>query len=380
MSDIRGLGVGDDARQDIRDQAAVWSDRLRHRGGDARLRTEFEAWRQAHPLHAETFARIDAAHRVARAAKGTPGLAALERDTMARIARRHRRQWARRGLAMAASLLVMTTVGLLAAGGNGFTLQAVQQLPTQTRHLLAGERYFHTAIGEHRAITLTDGSTLTLNTGSRAVVRYRDAQRSVTLQTGQALFEVAKDPQRPFVVTAHNRTITALGTAFDVRLTGGDLAVTLLEGKVEVAEVAVAVAEGAAVPTSHPSLLTPHGASGTFSTQHSSLSTVLVPGQQLIVASANPQPVLRDADVRRATSWRDGQLIFRHDRLADAIEEINRYSTRKVMLADPALGDLRVSGIVNTGNTAVFVETMVNYYPLRIIQTSDERVVLARRG
>ena len=335
MSDIRGLGVGDDARQDIRDQAAVWSDRLRHRGGDARLRTEFEAWRQAHPLHAETFARIDPAHRVARAAKGTPGLAALERDTMARIARRHRRQWARRGLAMAASLLVMTTVGLLAAGGNGFTLQAVQQLPTQTRHLLAGERYFHTAIGEHRAITLTDGSTLTLNTGSRAVVRYRDAHRSVTLQTGQALFEVAKDPQRPFVVTAHNRTITALGTAFDVRLTGGDLAVTLLEGKVEVAEVAVAVAEGAADTAphaaagspSHPSRLTPH---------------VLSPGQQLSVTAAAAAPVVRPADPERITSWRTGQVIFAHA-LETPMPEAHPEGDRRQVLA---LKDIDLAGVV----------------------------------
>ncbi|ULQ48130.1 FecR domain-containing protein [Flagellatimonas centrodinii] len=367
----------------IRDQAAAWSDRLRHRGGDPALRVAFERWYAAHPAHAEAFIRIDRAHGLARAAASTPAVAALEREMMQRLTRRRRRQWGQRSLALAASLLLMTTVGLLAAGGNGFTLQAVQHLPTQARHLLAGERYFHTTIGEHRAIALADGSTLTLNTGSRVVVRYRDDRRSVSLQAGQALFEVAKDPQRPFVVTARNRTITALGTAFDVRLTADDLAVTLIEGKVEVAEVAVAAAEGAAatipdsrfpIPgdasgsprlTPHPSRLTPH---------------VLSPGQQLLIAAANPQPVLRDADLKRTTSWRNGQLIFREDRLADAIDEINRYSTRKVELADPALGDLRVSGIVNTGNTAVFVETMVNYYPLRIIQTSDERVVLARRG
>ncbi len=375
------MDMAPDARDSIREQAASWSDRLRHRGGDARLRAAFEAWRQAHPLHAETFARIDAAHRLARAAVGSPALAVLERDTLARLARRRRRQWGQRSLAIAASLLVMTTVGLLTAGGNGYTLQAVQQLPAQARHLLAGERYFHTTIGERRAIALADGSTLTLNTGSRAVVRYRDDRRSVTLQTGQALFEVAKDPQRPFVVTARNRTITALGTAFDVRLSARDLAVTLIEGKIEVAEVVgPTVAEGAADAPPHHSPLTPHGAAGAPSTQHSALSTVLTPGQQLLVATANPQPVLRDADLKRATSWRNGQLIFRDDRLADAIDEINRYSTRKVVLADPSLGDLRVSGIVNTGNTAVFVETMVNYYPLRVIQTSDERVVLARRG
>ena len=362
----------------IRDQAAAWSDRLRHRGGDPALRADFERWYAAHPAHAEAFIRIDRAHGLARAAAGTPAVAALEREMMQRLSRRRRRQWGQRSLALAASLLLMTTVGLLAAGGNGFTRQAVQQLPTQARHLLAGERYFHTAIGEHRAIALADGSTLTLNTGSRAVVRYGDGLRRVWLQTGQALFEVAKDADRPFVVTVRNRTITALGTAFDVRLTTHDLAVTLIEGKVEVAEVAVAAAEGAA--DAPP--LTSHPAEGGAVTPHPSRLTphVLSPGQQLLIAVANPQPLLRDADIKRTTSWRNGQLIFREDRLADAIDEINRYSNRKVELADPALGDLRVSGIVNTGNTAVFVETMVNYYPLRVLQASEDRVVLAGRG
>src|SRR5690606_18195659 len=88
---------------------------------------------------------------------------------------------------------------------------------------------------ERLAVPLDDGSLLTLNTDTRAVVRYRDGIRGVTLQKGQALFEVAKDPSRPFVVTAGQRTVTALGTAFDVRLSESRFEVTMLEGRVVVA-------------------------------------------------------------------------------------------------------------------------------------------------
>lgn len=342
----------------IRDQAAEWSDLLRHRGGDPAIRQRFEQWQAQDPAHAAAFARLDAAHRSARMAKGSAGMSALTQQTKARAAarRQHQRQRQRR-FAIAASFAVALIVGF---GVSGITPGKVSLLADHARHALAGERLYVTAIGERRRVTLEDGSVVTLNTDSRAVVRIGEQRRDVTLARGQALFEVARDETRPFVVSAGNRTVTALGTAFDVRILSDSLEVVLIEGKVAVEQRV----------TEKPAT----GASDDIA--------VLKPGEQLVVttARADAAPQIRRADVERAVSWREGHLIFHSDRLEHVIAEINRYRTQPLVLADSSLGDLRISGVVNTANTAVFVETMTTYYPLKIIDNDRHQVVLGPRG
>lgn len=105
----------------------------------------------------------------------------------------------------------------------------------------------------------------------------------------------------------------------------------------------------------------------------------LTAGEQLVATAADAAPIVREANVQRETSWRNGQLIFENDRLADAVKEINRYGGRRVVLDDARLGELRVSGIFNTGNTAVFVETLTNYFPLRVAESGPDEIVLAAR-
>lgn len=339
-------------RERIRDEAAEWSDLLRHRGGQPGLREDFERWRAQSTMHAEAFSDIDSVNRLARSAKDSDAMAAFEADTMARIAARGRDVRRRRTWAIAASVTVAAFAGLFAVQGDDW--RELRYLPEQARYALAGDDHYRTAVGEQRRITLDDGTVLTLNTGSRVVVQYRDGRRGVTLLDGQALFEVAHDKTRPFVVSAGGRTVTALGTAFDVRFSQKKLEVVLIEGSVAIERPTSTVAQD---------------------------KVVLVPGEQLVIASAEPaRTVVSKADVQRAVSWKQGQLIFRNDRLADAVEEVNRYSRRQIVLSDETMGALRVSGIVNTGNTDVFVETMTSYYPVKIIDSDDSRVVLAPRG
>jgi transmembrane sensor len=340
----------------IHDEAAEWSDRLRHRGGQPGLREAFERWRAQSPAHADAFASIDAVNRLGRAARDSDAMAELEAETMARIAAGGRTDGRRRSWAIAAGLAVGAVAGLFSVQDQWGEWR---HLPEQARYALVGDTVYRTAVGEQRRITLDDGTVLTLNTGSRVAVQYRERRRSVVLLDGQALFEVAHDKTRPFVVTAGERTVTALGTAFDVRLSREKLEVVLIEGSVAVEPGTADVAPQALAAE----------------------RIVLIPGERLTVAAAEPQrPVVRKADVQRAVSWKQGQLIFRNDRLADAVEEVNRYSKRQIVLTDEALGALRISGIVNTGKTEVFVETMTSYYPVRIAEASDERVVLAPRS
>lgn len=343
-------------QQHIDDRAAEWADALQHQGDDASLRQAVDRWCAEDPEHAEAFARIDRAYRVTRGIEGSAAQQRLRQQTLARVAALKRRRQRRRvGLGLAAAVVVAVGLGIRfndAARGEWQFQQA------RALHALQGEALYRTAVGEQRTVALDDGSTVILNTDSQVVVRYADTRRDLDLLRGQALFEVAHDAARPFVVHADGRTVTALGTAFDVRLAPGRFEVTLLEGRIEVAEVPSA--------DNDDSPRTPH--------------TVLSAGQQLLATAEIPEPVIRQTDARRATSWREGLLLFEGENLAQAVAEMNRYGGRRIELTDPAVGRLHISGAFKTGKPEAFLETLSWYLPIRVIDTDEQRILVGQRG
>jgi transmembrane sensor len=367
-----------DDPDDIALQAAAWADALSDGPHDAALTRTFAQWRDAHPAHAAAFEKVDAAYRIAQSVHGSRAMIDFENEVLALGTLRTRRRWRRRALGwgMAASVVAVITAGLVVTGGSWSELQYLQ---ARARHALAGETLYRAAVGERYAVTLDDGTALTLNTDSRAAVRFDGHTRQVRLLQGQALFEVARNPQQPFVVTAGHHQVTALGTAFDVRLGAQQLEVTLIEGTVEVAEVAPSVAPIAAADNGLRA--------GPLAPQ------ILSPGQKITVAlvpaapaadidrprPAPVMPVIRQADVRKVVSWREGRVIFEGDRLDEAVAEMNRYGIRRVELANADLGSLRISGIFNTGNPNIFVETLTQYLPLQVVAADAERIVLGGR-
>lgn len=338
----------------IDEAAARWSEILRDAGADAGVRAEFEAWRTASPAHADAFRRVESARAMARSLADTPQMRALRSEALARAARRGRRRAWLRGFAVAASLLVAVGFGAVWLG-----LDAPRALYRDARDAVAGNVY-KTEIGQRSTVTLDDGSSITLNTDSRVSVHYEPGRRGIVLERGQALFKVAKDRTRPFVVSAGGRDVTALGTEFDVRLSERVFEVTLLEGRVTVSPEQDRGASGtnpAIVPLAE-----------------------LHPGQQY-VATAKARPQVRQADVKRVVSWRRGQVVFEDERLEDAIAEMNRYSRQQVVLGDGSLASLRISGAFNTGDTGTFVEALVAYFPIeRDGGGRDGKIVLNPRA
>lgn len=341
-----------------RDDAAAWADALARYPQDHDLHAGFEQWRAASTRHAEAFASVDKSYALARSAGSSEPLMALRNRTLLRVSAHSRRRNHRLAAlaAGAAATLVIATGAFWLSGGSW---QQLQQLQENALHAFNGDAVYRTAPGERLAVTLQDGTQLTLNTDSHAVVQYRDAVRGVRLVRGQALFEVARDPAHPFVVSAGGRKVTALGTAFDVQVSQEGLSVTLIEGRVSV----------------EPDQTRPMAAIGGGSAVRAELG----PGEQLVVATAVPTPVIRKTDTRRAISWRDGQVIFRDDPLVQAVREINRYGARRIELAGNSLDDLRISGAFNTGNTAGFVATLTSYFDVRVVESDAERIVLAPR-
>lgn len=345
--------------------AAVWSEALREAGGDAPIRDTFEAWRARSPEHAAAFQRVEFAHAAVQILADTPEMLALRRETLSRVARRRSVNWARYG-AIAASLIVAVLVG-----GYFTAPKLSENLYYSARNAIAGNVY-QTGVGQRSVFTLQDGSVITLNTASRVSVHYNDRIRAVTLEKGQALFQVAKDRAHPFIVTADGRQVTALGTEFDVRLSGKAFEVTLLEGRVAVAR------------ETHASATTTQSAGPASSKNsgndvHAVQIAELTPGQQLVDTQTAP-PVVREADVKRITSWRNGQVVFEDEKLASAVAEMNRYARRQIVLGDDRLTKLKISGAFDTGKTDTFVEALTVYFPIEVAAQDGDTIVLKSRA
>jgi transmembrane sensor len=328
----------------VREAAAHWHQRLQCEPVPERIRAAFSRWIDKSPEHHAAYVAVDRAWQLARSSEHDTRILALRHEAALRLTRRsvHQRRW--QGWAAAAAIALVVVGVLLAV------------LPTTLLGSLSGasvvqKNHYRTGIGERLSLTLEDGSQVTLNTDSVLRPAFDANERRVVLERGQALFEVAKNPARPFVVETAKRRFVAVGTAFDVRIAGERVQVTMLEGAVRV--------ERKGPEDSDP-------------------ADQITAGEQLTVMDEN-QHRIRLPELDRVTSWRRGQVIFEASRLADAVDEINRYSATQIVLASPALGDLLISGAFATGRPNVFVEAITAYFPIKVTRVDENTLLLSAR-
>jgi transmembrane sensor len=194
--------------------------------------------------------------------------------------------------------------------------------------LAPAEDLYASAVGEVRRIPLEDGSTLMLNTDSRARVRFSRAAREVRLLQGEALFEVAHDAHRPFIVQSADWEVRALGTVFGVRLRGTQVDVTVSQGVVELGK---------------------SGAAGEAPRRISAREhSLLAPAQPIQVQQ------LPEAALERRFAWLNGMVAFSGETLADAVTEINRHNRRQIVIDDAALAQQPVVGAFRATDIAAF--------------------------
>jgi transmembrane sensor len=211
---------------------------------------------------------------------------------------------------------------------------------------------YRTPVGGLASVSVPDGSKITLNTNSEILVAVTDEERRVELERGEAFFEVAKDPARPFVVRAGRKRVIAVGTQFSVRRDASDIQIVVTEGRVRLET------EGGN-PSESVGLLV----AGTVA--QASDTGVLLQTKQL-------------AEAEESLSWRQGVLVFRQMTLAEASAEFNRYNTRKIVIEDPGVGALRVAGSFRANNVEAFVRLLERGYPLRAEEREDRFVLKAR--
>jgi transmembrane sensor len=237
---------------------------------------------------------------------------------------------------------------------------------------------FSTDIGERRSLTLADGSMVDLNARSQLRVEFSKTERRVELLNGQALFQVAKDKARPFIVHCGDATVRAVGTQFDVYRKDSGTTITVLEGRVAVYSSArTDQAGGASEPIASESIAAPQrplprsatrdahstspGSSGSAAHVDSAVSNsalsdpsgsaaiYLAAGQQVTVTpDAAGTPIPQHADITAATAWMQRKLIFEGSRLSDVVEEFNRYNHRQLIIEDPKLAGFQISGVYSS--------------------------------
>jgi transmembrane sensor len=214
---------------------------------------------------------------------------------------------------------------------------------------------YRTQKGERSSVALPDGSAVVLDTDSAVEVAYTNIERGVRLLHGQALFEVAKHKPPPFRVHAGSRIITAVGTRFDVRLFGSP----------DTPTVRVALLQGAVNVTN---------------ANRASLETASMVAGEVLQAPPSAPMRVQPGDTGTLASWESGVLVFNDRPLSEAVEEMNRYTTNPIVLADESTRDLRVSGVFNTGDPEHFAQTIAETFALRLHRDQNGAVrLIARR-
>lgn len=343
----------------IGSEAARWLTRLQGTDlPDEDVMAAWQRWMALDPRHAEAFAQLEQVWHDFEALPRPPLLsrALVESDAydgsvpVREWNERERRTVRKRraiGIGLAASLVV--AVSVLA------TLWAAE-----TSRL---ER-LDTRVGENRSVILTDGTRIVMGGQTRMLIKLTAEERSVALTHGEAVFTVAKDARRPFRVRAGAAAVTAVGTEFNVRRSEDRVTVSVLEGRVVVQPLRQTMSPGW-LEEVLPSIR--HGAPKS-----------LDPGQQASVDRRGMEPGISLINVSTATGWKRGRLSFDDEPLRYVLETVNRYSGKKIVIGDPAIEDVRVSGTVLDDHIEGWIASLHAAFGLESSE-ADGTILLRRR-
>jgi len=229
---------------------------------------------------------------------------------------------------------------------------------------------YSTAVGEQRSLTLADGSVVELNSRSRIKVQYTQGERHIDLLEGQALFRVAKNRARPFVVSTGDTRVKAVGTAFDVYRAKSGTVVTVVEGKVAVSSAdsksRKSRAEGSA--QAPKGVGNAPGQGGVY---------YLSAGEQVVVTPVEIAPPQR-TNVAAATAWTRRSLVFDAAPLSEVVDEFNRYNERPLVIHDEALVNFHVSGVFSSVEPTLLIR-FLRGQPELVVEETDTEIRIKSR-
>jgi len=347
-------------RAAIAEQAGEWFVANDEGPLDARDSAALAAWLKTSPVHIEEFlavstiardlkeARTDSEYSLeailarARAADDT-SVQPLWPRVIDAVRGRTSRRWLPAAVAMAACAVL--SLGLLLT----WNVRPIQH-PSAPNGITALR--FETRHGEQLTRRLADNSVLHLNTDSAVTIRYGKTERLVMLTSGQANFEVAHEPDREFRVFAGSAEVVDLGTQFDVRLEHDSTVVTVVEGRVAV----------------RPS---------NSSQNHPPRFVELSADQQIRVTEGGGPATPVAVDAQRTTAWLHRQIAFDHEPLERVAAEYNRYASKPIEIATPALRNLQISGVFATDDPEAFIAFLRSLKGVRV-EVTETRIRVSR--
>jgi transmembrane sensor len=337
--------------------ACDWLLRLREESAlstSSELVMEWLAWCREHPANGRAFERAREIWMLADgiepvATVPTTAATTVPADRASAGVSRERRSKVSRCLALAAAAAV-AAIALLVA-------------PEWLRLYLmpASAEIYATKAGQSRVVRLPDGSTVALAGGSRLLTTLDGRSRALLLDRGQAYFEVARDPSRPFVVTAGDMQVTAVGTAFDVRTSSSGMVVSVAEGIVDIDDHMDA---------------DPHSAA---TVQFPERITLRARAGQKVALNRSEPPQVTAIDPATAASWQDGRLIFIREPLSAVVDSIARHTGRRLVIADPAAGELRYTGTVFATQLNDWLRGLPMVFHVRVEDRAGEVVIASAR-
>ena len=229
------------------------------------------------------------------------------------------------------------------------------------------QELYLTRVGDMQLRQLSDGSTAHLNTDSTIEIEYSLSRRIVRLLRGEAMFDVAHDSERPFIVYAGGNAVKAIGTQFVIRLESENIVVTVTEGQVQL--IKRRVARMKPLPVDAPPA-----------------------AQEIVLVSKGEAVEVRDdleqtipvrverEELTRRLSWIQGQLVFDGERLEQVVAEIGRYIPVKIVIVEPELRDIRISGRFKIGDTDALLEAIEVSMHIHVSRVGDQLIYLSRQS
>ena len=324
MSDLGQAGAASGSAATIDEQASLWVQKKHFSDWSEADETLLQTWLSDSFAHRIAYIRLDAA------LMRTRRLAALRAPAMTPTSRLPARSVIHRVAAM------LVVLGL--AGGGFLTTRPDSRV----------EGTYSTPKGGRQTIALADGSRIELNTETSLRIALDKGSRKAWLEKGEAYFQIRHNAQRPFIVYAGDRRVIDLGTKFLLRRDSGRLDVALMEGSIQ---------------------LEAKAAKGTT-------STLLRPGDSAVVTADSVSITRKSAkDLIAKLGWRRGVVTFDRTTLEDAVAELNRYNTRRLVVSDPHAAHMTIGGTFDVNNVDTFVDIAREDFGLHVINRGNETII-----
>lgn len=343
-------------KKQIQEQACLWINHM-DRGLSQAEKKELVIWCNQNAEHHNTLLEMASYWDDISVLNELTGLFPAEKT--------HKKQNTFISIALAASVTVvslLTTNALVSKSFLPFIPSMSEQALTQTLTL-------KTSIGEHKNFTMSDGTTIQLNTNSTVNVAYSPSARQLTLMQGEAKFDVAKDKSRPFTVIAENKSFTALGTIFNIQKNGHlETELVVTEGRVLISQAneKIAVLKQALLATNDNTLLT------------NKTGIVVTSGEKAIITNHNEIPIKKTSieEVERDLAWQNGMLIFDGTPLASALDEVARYTSNSFSIATPSIEKIKVSGYFKANDIDGLLASLESNFHISYEKNSDRTITL----